>query len=170
MKTISKVELVGMFEAVVGNTFVGLDYTAPVEMKKTGNPYLMAGDEVTKTTSLTGQFGFDYEAGVNRQLVREGKEGSFEAQGRTWGENLGKGIILNPKNGEVSIQLSIPNAPSEIVYRVNGVVVDKAVLAPYLPAKSVNKSQGTDKEVVVRTYKVDRIKAVRMNGEEFLVV
>lgn len=168
MKTISKVELVGMFEAVVGNTFVGLDYTAPVEMKKTGNPYL--NDEVTKTTSLTGQFGFDYEAGVNRQLVREGKEASFEAQGRTWGENLGKGIILNPKNGEVSIQLALSNSPSEIVYRKNGEVIDKAVLAPYLPAKSTNKSQGTDKEVVVRTYKVDRIKAIRMGGEEFLVV
>ena len=168
MKTISKVELVEMFEAVKGNTFVGLDYTAPVEMKKTGNPYIDA--DVTKTTSLTGQFGFDYEAGVNRQLVREGKEATFEAQGRTWGENLGKGIILNPKNGEVSIQLAMSNAPSEVVYRINGVMVDKAILAPCLPAKGGSKAQGTEKEVVVRTYKVDRIKAIRMNGQEMIVV
>ena len=167
MKSISKVELVKVLESVKGCTFLGLDYVAPVTMTKTGNPYL--GNEVTKSQSLTGNFGFSYENSVNSQLVREGKEADFEMQQRTWGENLGKGIILNPKNGEISIQLKLDNHASEVVYRIDGNVVEKSVLEPFLPKKSPSKSQGTDKEVRLGTYKLDRIKAVRMNGEEYIV-
>lgn len=157
-----------MLENVKGTTFLGVDYVAPVEMLKTRNPYL--GNTVTKSSSLTGMFGFDYEGNVNAQLGREGKSADFEAQGRAWGENLGKGIILNPKNGEISIQLRTDNKPSEVVYRIDGEVVDKAVLEPFLPKKSPNKSQGTDKPVTLGTYKIARIKAIRMNGEEYFVV
>jgi hypothetical protein len=169
MNTISKVEMVKLLEGVKGTTFVGVDYCAPVEMRKTGNPYV--GHDVTKTTSLTGQFGGDYENWVNNQREREGKSADFDAASRTWGENLGKGIILNPKTGEVSIQLIMTNAPSDTVYRIDGEQVDKTVLEPFLPVKKVNKeNQGTDKTVVVRTLRTDRIKVLRVNGEAYVIV
>lgn len=157
-----------MLETVKGTTFLGIDYVAPVTMTKTGNPYL--GNTVTKSSSVTGLFGFDYESNVNAQLVREGKAANFDAQGRSWGENMGKGIIRNPKNGEISLQLRMDNKPSELVYRIDGEIVEKTVLEPFLPKKSPNKSQGTDKEIKIGTYKLDRIKAIRMNGEEYIVV
>ena len=157
-----------LFEAVKGTTFVGIDYCAPVTMLKTGNPY--KSSVVTKTTSLTAQFGTDYQNKVNKQLTKEGKEADFEAGQRSWGENLGKGIILNEKTGEISVQLISDSAPAEVVYRIDGQVVDKTVLEPFIPVKKPSGNQGTDKEIVPRAYRIDRIKALRMNGEEYVVV
>ena len=166
MKTITKEEMITMFAGVSGNTFVGINYVAPVDMKKTGNPYV--GREVLKTTAQSGQFGFDYEAGMNRNLAKEGMTPDFVVGERSWGINEGKGIILNPKTGEVSIQLRVEAKPSSVIYTLDGEMIDKEVLAPYLPVHKAGTYDGVDKPTV-RTYRADRIKSLRINGEEYLI-
>ena len=163
---ISKDEMVTIFKSISGATFVGINYIAPVDMKKTGNPYV--GKEVLKTTQQSGQFGFDYEAGMNRTLAKEGIVPDFVAGPRTWGVNEGKGIIINPKTGDISIQLRVEAKPSSVTYTIDGVVVDKVVLEPFLPVHKPSTYEGVDKPTV-RTYRADRIKSLRINGEEYLV-
>ena len=156
MKTIGKNELVTLFQGVSGNTFVGLTYIAPVNMRKTGNPYV--GHDVVKVSVLSGQFGADYEKKVEKATGEE-----FTAGPRQWGENAGKGLIY--KDGQPhSIQLTIDNKPSEVEYRIDGVKVEKTVLEPFLPSKREGEP------VTVRDFRLDRIAVLRVYGEEYLVV
>lgn len=161
MKQIRKDELIAMVAAQKGATFMGIDYTAPVKLKKTGNPY--ADALVTKSTSVSGMINSDYEMDVNRALVKEGKEPDFVAGERAWGDHVTPSLIVH--GNDYSIQLRVLNHAPDTVYRINGEVVDKEIIKPFMPAK-----KESEVPVVIRSYKVDRIKAVRMNGEEYIVL
>ncbi len=164
---ISQNELVTKIEGIKGATFVGLDYDAPVTMLKTGNPY--ASMLLTKVSSVSGQINWDYEIIVNTRLQNEGKATDFVASERAWGEHVTPALIVNDK-GLFSIQMRMLNNPSSVAYYLDGQAIDKSQIEAYLPKhKAVNK-QGTDEPIVIRTYRIDRIKTIRIGGEELIVV
>jgi hypothetical protein len=132
-------------------------------MRKTNNPYVGA----TKTVSLSGVLNFDYENSVNRQLEREGKEANFESQGRSWGQREGN---LIEHNGNYYLQIKVQGT-SDSVFRYNGVEIEKAVLEPFLQESSKPHTQeALEKEVVVRDVKLENVRAIRIAGEELLVI
>ena len=150
-------QVVGMFEAVKSNTFVGITYEAPVAMLKTGNPYVKADAKVVKVSTISGQFGADYGTKVEKVTGE-----AFEVGERAWGDNTGKGVIYKD-NKPHSVQLTLDNSPSSVKYFVNGVETPKDVLRPYLPKKKAGEP------VTVRDYRFDRIKSLRMGGKEFIM-
>lgn len=160
MKQITKDELVALVASTKGATFIGLDYTAPVKLKKTGNPY--ADSLVTKSTSVSGMINSNYEDDQNRLLEKAGKPADFVAGERAWGDHVTPSMIVH--GDDYSIQLRLLNPAVDTIYRVNGEVVEKSVLEPFMPTRKEETG------VVVRAYKVDRIKAVRMGGEEYLMI
>ena len=163
MKTISRTELIQKLNEIKGATFISVDITSEPRMRKTGNPYMGA----TKTLSLSGAFNFDYENSVNAQLEREGKEANFESQGRSWGKREGN---LIEHKGNYYIQLKVQGA-SDPVFRFNGVEIEKSVLEPFLQESHKPHTQDElEKEVVVRDVKLENVKAIRVAGEELLVV
>ena len=163
MKTITKTELIEKLNAIKGTTFISLDMVTAPRMRKTGNPYMGA----TKTVSLSGAFNFDYENSVNNQLEREGKEANFESQGRAWGQREGN---LIEHKGVHYVQLKVQGS-SEPVFRYEGKEISKDVLEPFLQeSHKPHTQESLEKEVVVRDVKLDNIKAIRVAGEELLVV
>lgn len=168
MKNITKSDLIALLVASAdhGATMLGITYQAPVKLKKTGNPYV--DKLVTKTTSLSGMINFDYESGINRQQIKEGKEPSFVAGERAWGEHVTQGVVEH--NNEYSIMMRVLNSPSEVVYMIDGEKVEKSVIEDFLPAKKEHNAGNLDEAQIIRSYKVDRIKTIRINGEEYLVI
>ena len=169
MKTITRNDLIALIKSTEkqGATPVGLDYEAPVELKKTGNPY--KDRTVTKFSSVSGMINTDYEMAVNRQLAREGKDTNFTTEDRSWGEHVSPALVVHEKTGDYSIQMQMINKPSEVVFKMDGEIVDKSLIENWLPKSHAPANQGTEKPVVIRTYKIDRIKAIRINGEAYIV-
>ena len=164
---ITKNELVTKIESIKGATFVGLDYDAPVTMLKTGNPY--ASQTLTKVSSVSGQINGDYEIGVNTRRQNEGKATDFVVSERSWGEHVTPALIVNDK-GLYSIQMRMLNHPSSVTYYLDGQPIDKKQIVAYLPKHKPSNSQGTDDPIIIRTYRIDRIKAIRIGGEMLNVV
>lgn len=173
MKVINKVDFVKMFDEKKGAIMLAVSLETVPSMRKTDNPYI---NGTTKTVSLSGITGFDYENVVNMQLMREGKEPIFDANPLPWGKHDNAYIIsnLDKKTGKTKfyVQMKVQGS-SDPVYRHNGEYIEKVVLEPFLPKRTMSATQEDvelDKEVVVRTVSVDNIKTVRMGGEEFMLV
>jgi len=169
MKQISKVELVEKFsEEMKKGRKIAVDVTSTInkDMKKTGNPYLE--NVVTKSVSLSGCAGGDYENMVNAQLDREGKEQTFMSQGRTWGVHVNEYFIEHKGNYYLEMKVEGSSTP---VYRVDGVEIETSKIEPFLPKKGEPKTQAAaDKKIILRDIKVDNIKSIRFNTEEFVIV
>jgi len=159
-------EVIEFIKGIKGATTVGIDYESPVKMKKTGNPF--ADRCVTKSQSVSGMIGVNYENSVNRQLVREGKEPEFEAQARTWGEHVSSAIVVS-KDGNFSIILQAVNPPQNVQYFMDGAPIDKSVIEDFLPVRKPSAHQGTEKPVMNQTFRLDRVKSIRVKGQEIVI-
>jgi len=141
--------------------------TIKVAGKAARSPY--ADHVVTKRTVVNGVIGFIYENSVNRQQCREGGIGEFEAQPRKWGERIA-GTPLVEHAGKLYLEVKVERVVGQPAYFVDGVQVGKAVLEDYLPqSRSSAESQGVDREVVLRDYAMDSIRAVVMGGQRIEV-
>lgn len=159
-------ELVELIKNIKGATPVGMDYESPVKMLKTGNPF--ADRTVTKFQSVSGMIGVNYEAGVNRQLEREGKDPVFEAQARKWGEHVSSAIVVSEK-GDYSLILQAVNKPQNVQYYMDGQPIEKSVIENFLPVRKPSANQGTDKPVMNQTFRLDRVKAIRIKNQEIIL-
>jgi hypothetical protein len=70
MKKITMKELSDTIKGIKGATFCGFQYTAPVEMKKTGNPHRDA--VLTKTQYVSGNIGQRYDKALDKAIESEG--------------------------------------------------------------------------------------------------
>lgn len=159
-------ELVKMLMAITGPKPATITATTEVKMNKTNNPY---HERVTKRQVSNVFINFSYTNSVNKKLVKEGKEADFVAKPRVWGVHVpGTPLITHKNEFHLEAGFITKNTP-KAEYMLDGVVTDKAVFETYLPAKTENKSQGLDEEVVIRTFKICNIESVRVNGKLYVV-
>lgn len=172
--TITRAELRAKLQALKGATFVTISALVDARARKTGNPYA----QVLKLSRVNGVVGADYEASVNRQLGREGKDHIvFESQGRSWGERVSSALVLkaDKESGQdkayLAIQPQHTRAPIYFGRQASGLLrqVAKETIAPFLPAHKPSAIQGTDKEVVYRNYGLDGIASISMNGQTYRI-
>jgi hypothetical protein len=162
MNTITKSELIEKINNIKGTTFISIDIESDPKMRKTNNPYYGA----IKTSTLSGAINYDYENSVNNQLDREGKERNFEAQSRKWGTHNGNWIIHNDNH---YLHMKV-QSNSNISYILNGDNIDIDLLKPFLPEhKKPNTQEALEKEIVCRDIKIDNIKKIRLNGDEYKI-
>lgn len=174
MKTLTMNQLSQMIKDVKGATFCAFEYSAPVEMKKTGNPH--KDSILTKTQTVSGNIGQRYDNAIQKAVENEGKEALVEngtmdvsVKQHKWGEHDGKNIIFNPKTGVESLQLTLTGnqGSGDIHYFLDGIEIDKSDVAEWLPSKKPYKKDGLDTEIIVRDFRLDRISKVRLLGEEY---
>ena len=147
-----------------GNNFITFDAVTQPKLK--GGKSNPLNGAVMKVSTVNGCIQFSYENSVNRQLDREGKEKDFSAKPRKWGKRIGNTCVIAHK-GNHYIDVKIES--SKYRYEdANGKEMDKDTINAQLPSRS-NFSQGTDKEIIVRSYKIENILHVSLNGEKYSV-
>lgn len=156
-------------EGVNGTTFVGLD-TMTVPKLKGGKKNTMQGrvEKVTlgantmifSNTSCSG-----YENMVKKRMVAEGKDpAEFTVGKRAWGTRVGNSCFIE-HNGKHYIEVFFIS-PGETQYLLDGKQIEKADVEGLTETKPSESSQGgIENKVVIRTFAVDSILAVRAKGE-----
>jgi hypothetical protein len=158
----------GVFGALAGGTFVGID--TRTEVKLTGGK---RNDQVGRVTKVmrgatvmvfTNTETNAYDAMVRRRLAEEGKDPeSFELGERAWGKRI-PGTPFVEHNGRHYLE-TIFLRPGQVEYQLDGVTIDKSDIIG-LPAPRIDEESqgGLDRKVVIRTFALDSIMGLRANG------
>jgi hypothetical protein len=127
------------------------------QMRKTDNPYM----GTRKVSSVNGVINWVYEIAVNNQRLREDKEADFTAFPRKWGKRI-KGTPLVEHKGKFYLEMKVQSAKAHYVH--GDAEIDVSELIPYFYERSKSR-QGVDKEVILRDYALENIRAIRWGGE-----
>lgn len=168
VSAITEVRLVEMLRQNKGATIVTIVTRTEPDMRKTGNPFV---GRVVKVSRVNGMLGFNYSNSVNRQLEREGEVADFVAQPRKWGNRI-EGTPLVEHKGNYYVEMKVEKSLGHRFEWTDGTILDdKAIenMKVFMPIKSSSSSQGTDKEIILRDYKVASIIAITYRGHCYLV-
>ena len=146
-----------------------LIYATTPDLLKTGNPYDV--DSIVKVQLTSGQVNRVYEEAVNRNRVKEGKDGDFIAKPAALvpvftPEGNATPWVRKVKDGE--LQLRTYNAKaSEVAYfhRFSGEQIPTEALQPFFPKKKPSGTQNLENEVRVNNWILDKVLMLRAGGE-----
>lgn len=145
-------------------------------MRKRNNPYF---DRVKKLSVVTGDICFRYEEEVNKQRRREHtlnlvagepvvqEVTRFQSQERTWGEKeqtrerVGA-LVYHGQNAYLEL-LVTQSVRHEYRDEQNN-IVDKNAIKPFLYDSKQPQTQGTEKPVIIRDYKLTNIMSILLDG------
>lgn len=153
-----------------GAAVMGLDTeTIPSLLGGKSNPMK---DQVTKrhigalVMLFQNKFVNGYEAAVKRRLVAEGKDPeSFELGARRFGTRIPNTPIID-HNGELYLECIFQKAgKSEYVYMDQ--LIDPANVQGLKLDTKEGEQGGLDDKVIIRTFKLSSITAIRFNKEEY---
>jgi hypothetical protein len=159
-----------ILENVNGGSFVSIDTVTEVKLKGgKANPFQ---GRVTKRVTGSQVMVFQnkksnaYENMVQRRLVAEGKDpASFELQPRKWGTRIPETPFILHNDQKYLEVIFLRAGKSELL--VDGKPYSGEI--PGLPEVSDNEESqgGLDNKVIIRTYKCDSIKCIRVNQQEY---
>lgn len=132
---------------------------------------------VVKRQSHNVQLNFSYSNAVNNQRMAEGLDPDFVPQAPKWGTRVpGTPLISHTKKGtditSFYLMTRVLRSMPASYYLDGQQVLDVLLLDDVLGhtrASYSNKSQGLEKEIIIRTFKLDSIKAITMDGETLVV-
>jgi hypothetical protein len=150
-----------------GTTPISFEAHTEPRMNKTNNPYF---GRVIKVAFVGGLIGTNYEAGVNRQLEREGKEAIFKAKPRRWGVRDEEHRFIIHHKGEqyLSVKPQQLNGKTYYIDKETGVEIPLAELKPFLPKAAPTATQqavGIEKEIPERDYKISSLRKIKIAGK-----
>lgn len=157
------------FDTLAGGTFVGMDTVTDVVLKG-GKKNPQQGRVTKQMTGATvmcfsNTNGSAYNAMVLRRLEQEGKDPStFELGPRAWGQRIA-GTPFVEHNGKHYLEVIFLRAGA-VQYRLDGNPVDETAIEG-LPEKREGEQGGLENKVVIRTFAMDSITALRANGKEW---
>lgn len=178
MRKISRSQFVDILRQTEGSKCARITYTVSAECRKTGNPFAAAGKTVMKTVSLSTGLGWDYNRRVPAEMAREGLNPlDWQAEPRKWGKRVDLFTVVHTPKGSDHEHIYMTVHPiatlGEVVYTVDGQVVPKEAVEPFLPPKRESAKQaeaGVEKETVYRDLDIENLKEVAMLDEVFEVV
>lgn len=169
---IDRAQLLDLLANLKGATFATItSATDPRMVKKhreTGepNPHLGA----VKVSRVNVTIGADYERSVNRQRTREELDADFASMGLPDYYEPVAGPIIRHKGKGTHYLACKPERCLAVVYQdAAGKLIDADAVKPYLPASSKPANQGTEKEIVWRTYALDSIREISLGGRHYIV-
>jgi hypothetical protein len=163
-----------IFDNVNGASFVGIDTLTEVPLLG-GKKNEMQG-RVTKRTVgnqvmvFQNKSSSSYGDMVQRRLLAEGKDpASFELQPRTWGERIPETpFISHTKDGDTTFYLEVIFLrPGTSTYLLDGKPINKADIVGLKPESAGGEQGGLDNKVIIRSFKLTSIEAVRIDGMEY---
>lgn len=164
MVFIDQKQLLALLSDIRGASFATIITETDARLKKTGNPF----GSVVKLSRVNVCLGFQYTAAVNRQRVREDAEPDFEARPRQWGERI-QGTVLVEHRGKVYLETKVERSLSHQYFRAdNGTPLSDEDVRPFLPARGKSR-QDVEREIIVRDYRLDSIRAIVMGGETYML-
>jgi len=152
---------------VSGASFIGLDtVTTPVLTGGKKNPMQgriekhMDGASVMVFQNKNSN---GYENMVNRRLEKEGFDaGTFNVGQRAWGERV-EGLPIVTHKGADYLEVIFLKA-GQVRYTLDGQPIEYADIEG-MKAASEGSQGGLDNKVVIRTFKADSIKTIRIDGQ-----
>jgi hypothetical protein len=155
---------------VKGVTFISLDTLTDVKL--TGGKKNPLQGRVQKATRGANVMVFNsteqngYENMIKRRMAEEGKDPSTFVLGkRAWGQRIEQSPFID-HNGKKYLEC-IFVSPGKSVYLVDGVETDKDDIEGIPVVKENEESQGgIENKVVIRSFSLDSITAVKINGSE----
>ena len=165
-------ELRGMLLNIRGAKIVTITTKTEPDMPKRNNPYHGILEKISR---INGIINFIYSNSVNAQRDREGHPEEFVAQPRKWGTRLFRldGTItpLVEHNGQFYLEFKVERALGhQYLRRDNGVAVPDEEIRPYLRQHERTSTQGTEKEIILRDYRLSSIVSLTLDGEVYNVV
>lgn len=166
-------QLVSALANVNGSSFVGIDTLT--EVKLTGGKKNPMQGRVTKSVVGSSVMVFQnkttngYENMVHRRMVKEGLDpANFELGQRAWGERIaGTPFVQHEKAGAVKYYLEVIFLHAGVVsYYLDGVGIDIGDIQGMPEAVDSVGQGGQEHQVIIRSYAVDSITCVRIDGHE----
>lgn len=150
--------------------------TAPEMRRKDAdgneNPYYGVTHKISEINCVVN---FVYANSVNRQRVKEDMDADFEAQPRAWGERMyGTPIVRHICKGDTEytyyLEVRVLSTKDPVYYRNDTKEeVDSCLIKPFLP-KRYEGRQGTEKEIILRDYKIDSVVGFTWDGKMYSIV
>ena len=170
-------QLVARLEGERGTLIVGIEALTDTRARKTGNPF----GQIFKRVRCSGVVGADYQRAVEREAGRQGADASeFDAEPLPWGEWLIPGKVITHKGGYYLRTQYTPGQRKLHTAKVLGYFdsagarLDLDKIKAFLPASRESAKQqdeaGLGETVQVRTYKLDSIQRIRLDGKTFKLV
>lgn len=168
---------------IAGCTFAGMD-TETVPYLKGGKANPMQGKLIKRANShrvilFSNANSNGYENKVKRHLEREGKNPeSFKLGALPWGERI-EGTPFIQNKGKVYLQCiflesgKVEYVASDFIDNLDGKWWNAGEVVPAhliegLPETTGSEKQGLEDEVIVRTFALDSIKALRAFNEQLV--
>jgi hypothetical protein len=181
--TITGIGLANLLKDFDKKSFASIKAVTIPKLNKKGRSSGLSVSEVTgvdavnvrKCTEMVIGLGYDYEQlVVNRLVNKEGKTGEEYERGVSWHEPWdGSSVIHQHKTtGEryLFVECIANNKPSsKFVDITTGSEIERDKLVEFLPKESDPENQGLDNPVVVRTFKLDSIRQLKVGGEVYEV-
>ncbi len=130
-----------------------------VRMRKTDNPFIGA----IKSQRIKVAVGTDYQKEVNDQRAIERKSENFVAEQMKWGET-NEGVIVE-HNDKRYLKTIIVEKDDNAQYIFGGKFIDYELLRPFIPPYKPSAKQQLAEEVKVRTFALDNIISVTIDGD-----
>lgn len=160
---ISRDDLLNFLIEHKGANIISFRSTTEPKVKKTA-PFI----NLRKGSHVNGIIGFNYSNSVNNQRLREGNEEKFEAHPRAWGERIGTSPVIEHK-GQYYLEIKVEKTLTNPEYFDDNGPVEAEAVKPHLYARSPSKRQETDKEIILRDYKLESLDQIRINGKDFIL-
>jgi len=152
------------------NAIVGITTETPVTLTG-GKKNPMQGRVVKRLLSgnvilLCNRESNGYENMVKRRLEKEGVAAeNFTLGERKWGNRISGTPYVSHK-GNLYLETIFLRKPTKIEYLLDGEVIDKKDIIG-LPEKKEGEQGGLIDKVIIRDYKAENVKAIRVNGKEY---
>ena len=168
----NRINLAALISTINGATFVGVDTVTEVKLKG-GKKNEMQG-RITKkmenasVMAFTNKNSNGYENMVNRRLAAEGK-GEFELSPRKWGTRVeGAPIVKHEKNGVTKYYMEmIFMKAGKTTYFIDGdTPIEKEDIIG-LETAGEGEQGGLEEKVVLRTFAVENITGMRIDGGSY---
>ncbi len=178
IKTLTEAGLIELLDSTSRAEFVTLQTKTKPDMNKTGNPYYdkVAKDfTIRKISSVNGIVHWSYSNAVNNQREREGwNQEEFEPQARTWGERLSAKSCIIAHKGKDGIlrhylEMKVEKTLGHNYVSLQGTLLNKADIQPFLNMHVQPATQETLKEIFLRDYRLDSIKAITLRGTDYVI-
>lgn len=158
-----------LLDTINGAGFAGIDTVTAVKL--TGGKSNPQQGRVTKLHNganvmlFTNKKTNAYKAMVERRLTAEGKKASdFQLQPRKWGKRVENSPFVE-HNGEYYIEVIFLKAGTS-EYELDRKPVNKADIVG-LPKVKAGGQGGLEDNVIIRTYKLSSIRAIRIDRTEY---
>jgi len=164
-------------EAKQTPTLINLTTQVEAKMVKTSkvdgsiNPYWAEG--ITKESTKTLLPVFNYTARVEKNMSKEGVEGNHELGVLSGKKHIGKCLLSNLDETKhyIMVEQFSEVAPSETIYRHNGVEIPKSAVEKWITKPSnAYGSQGQERKVQVITPTLSNIKRITLGGNRYEIM